>query len=318
MYHVCVCSLGICWLHVACGSVFLKPCFLPLSLSLSLGKCQVPLRIKDIDRQYNIELDGWGRWDMPTDDYYDIQEFPEGYTGYDGSEVWNFIHNRICFQGYHENHWKADFNKAVSGLHAIISAQIIRAIRERIEAGEEFSADEKWRDPVVEYKRRLSPQGETPQAIENMYFLAMLLLRAVSQSKDRILDDQRAGYLDDVSSQALQSLFDSSLLGDDTVNVASQKLRDHATQDQDAVESLWEARMRTRELLRIMNCVQCNKCRLHGKISVMGVSTALQILVGPNGQGKDPRQVQRVELATLLTALDKCCRGIDLCLKMQS
>ena len=82
---------------------------------------------------------------------------------------------------------------------------------------------------------------------------------------------------------------------------------------------LWQLRMRTRELLRIMNCVQCNKCRLHGKISVMGVSTALQILVGgPDGQGKDPRQVARVEMATLLTALDKCCRAIDLCLQMQS
>ena len=254
---------------------------------------------------------------MPTEDYYDIQEFAEGYTGYDGSEVWNFIHNRICFSP-NEGGWKADFNKAVSGLHAMISAQIIRAMRERIEAGEEFTADEKWRDPVAEFNRRLSPQGETPLAIENMYFLSMLLLRAVALSKDRILDDQRAGCMDDLSNQAIEGLFEAPLLSDANaahVSVATQQLSDHATQDQ---ASLWQARMRTRELLRIMNCVQCNKCRLHGKIAVMGVSTALQILVGENGQGKDPRQVQRVEIATLLTALDKCSRGIDLCLQMQA
>ena len=59
-------------------------------------------------------MDGWARWDMPSNDYYDTEEFPEGYTGYDGSEVWKFIHEKICFKGYEydDNHWKADFNKA--------------------------------------------------------------------------------------------------------------------------------------------------------------------------------------------------------------
>lgn len=284
---------------------------------------QVPPCIRDIDRRYDFELDGFGRWDMPTDDYYDILEFYEGYTGYDGSDVWNFIHNRICFQGYsyEDDHWKADINKAISGLHAMISAQIIRGIQEKIDSGEPFTADEKWRDPTAEFARRLSPTGETPQAIENLYFLCMLLLRAVAESKERILEDQKAGCMDDVGSQALLSLYDTALLGPESaakVSVASQKLHDHATKDEDSVEALWEARLRTRDLVRIMNCVQCNKCRLHGKISTMGVSTALQILVGWTGEGQDPRQVQRVEIATLLTTLHKCCSAIDLCLKMQA
>ena len=256
---------------------------------------------------------------MPTEDYYDIAEFTEGYTGYDGSDVWKFIHNRICFQGYgyESDSWKADFNKAVSGLHSLVSAQIIRGIQEKIDLGEPFTPEEKWTDPSAEFTRRLSSRGETPQAIENLYFLCMLLLRAVAKSKDRILEDQRSGVMNNVDSAALQGLFESSLLSDaaaDKVGVASEKLRFHATREQDI---LWEARMRTRELQRIMNCVQCNKCRLHGKIATMGVSAALQILVGQTGEGKDPRQVQRVEIATLLTTLEKCCRGIDLCLRMQ-
>ena len=260
---------------------------------------------------------------MPSDDYYDIQEFEEGYTGYDGAEVWNFIHNKICFQGYGygEDHWKADFNKAVSGLHAIVSAQIIRGIQEKVDSGEAFTPDERWTNPTMEFSRRLSPSGETPQAIENLYFLSMLLLRAVSQCKERILNDQRLGAIDDLGSEALQNLFDSPLLNDamaDKVSAASTKLQYHATRDKDSVESLWEARMRTRQLLRIMNCVQCNKCRLHGKIAAMGVSTALQILLGWTGQGADPQTVQRVEIATLLTTLDKCTRAIDVCLRMGS
>ena len=34
---------------------------------------------------------------MPSDDYYDTLLFPEDYTGYDGAEIWKFIHNRIGF-----------------------------------------------------------------------------------------------------------------------------------------------------------------------------------------------------------------------------
>lgn len=220
---------------------------------------------------------------MPSDDYYDIHEFEDGYTGYDGSDVWKFIHNRICFQdhSYGDDHWKADYNRAVSGLHSMISAQIVRGIQEKIDSGEEFSPDEVWTDPAVEFSRRLSPQGETPQAIENLYFLYMLLLRATVEAKDRFLDDQREGCMDDIDTESLRSLYEASLLSDDSagkVSVAAQKLHDHATKDSDSVEALWEARMRTRDLLRIMNCVQCNKCRLHGKIATMGVSTALQIL----------------------------------------
>lgn len=71
--------------------------------------------------------------------------------------------------------------------------------------------------------------------------------------------------------------------------------------------------MRTRELMRIMNCVQCNKCRLHGKIGVLGLSTALQILLGKSGTGVD-RQVisklHRVELAALLTTTGKLGRAV--------
>lgn len=285
---------------------------------------QVPEDMKEIDRTYDFKLDGFGRWDMPTDDYYDIEEFSEGYTGYDGSNVWNFIHKRICFQGYSyqdNNHWKADFNKAVSGMHAMVSAQIIRGIQERIDDGEDFTPDEKWTDPVAEFNRRISPQGEIPEAMDNLYFLYTLLLRAVIKSKDRFLDDQKAGLLDDMDSAALNGLYQTTLLsGMDSavasqVNSAAQSLQEHAVKDQ---EALWEARMRTRELQRVMNCVQCNKCRLHGKIATMGVSTALQILLGWNGQGTDPRQVQRVEMAALLTALHKCARAVDLCVQMKN
>lgn len=272
-----------------------------------------------MDEHY-FDLDGWARWDMPTNDYYSTVAFPEAYTGYDGSEVWEFIHERICFKGfsYDDDHWKADFNRAVSGLHAMVSAQVVRGIRDKATSGIPFADTEVWRDPRKEFQRRLSPNGETPQALENMYFSYMLLLSAASKARGRLMEDCRSGKIDSDSATDLQTALSCSLLQQqESVGVASRKLREHAVRDSDSVEALWEARMRCRDLLRIMNCVQCNKCRLHGKISVLGLTTALQILVGRAGEGGDPNLVHRVELAALMTTLRKFSTAIQFCQEMK-
>jgi hypothetical protein len=272
--------------------------------------------MREIDfNDHDFELDGWARWDMPSNDYYDIEEFPEGYTGYDGSMIWDFIHDRICFDGYEydDDHWKADFNKAVSGVHSVITAQVVKGIQDKIDDGEEFTEDEVWRDPRKEFARRLAPDGETPHAIENLYFAYMLFLSAAAKAKDRLLADCESGNIDSEAASVLQTFLSLPVLSDPSVEVAPKKLRDHAVK---SVNNLWEARMRTRELLRIMNCVQCNKCRLHGKIAMMGLSTALQIHLGQGGEGEDPNSIQRVELAALVSTLYKISRAVQYCKEM--
>lgn len=279
----------------------------------------VPLRSVDL-AEHEFELDGWARWDMPSEDYYDTEEFPEGYTAYDGSDVWRFIHGRICFEGfkYGDDNWKADFNKAVSGLHSMISAQVILGIQEKIDAGEEFTAEEQqWSDPVAEFRRRLGPGGETPLAIENLYFCYMLLLSAVNKASGRLMADCQSGKIDLAAAQALPAILSSPILNDPSVGIASKKLHDHAVKDSDSVNALWEARLRTRDLFRVINCVQCNKCRFHGKISAMALSTALQILIGRTGEGGDVNRIHRVELACLMSTLYKFSRTIALCQQMK-
>ncbi len=322
----------------------------------------IPQRIRTFDvQEFEFDIDGWARWDMPTDDYYDIIEFAEDFTGYDGSEVWKFIHTRITFEmeekqgSLQQNSWKADFNKAVSGMHSMISAHIVQGIQTKILNGEEddFADDCIWTNPEIEYIRRLSTKGETPMAIENMYFTYMLLLSALQCSREYIIvsganfgcdendiecDLRVKQALDDVlSSPLLQneksaSTFNSSNNDDaeddldlKTINqhisVASTNLHEHALSEDQSKHNLWEARMRSRELLRIMNCVQCNKCRLHGKIAAMGLSTALQLLLGKSGDGiKDEtefKKIHRVELAALMTTLAKFSNAIEFCMEME-
>lgn len=254
---------------------------------------------------------------MPSNDYYDTEEFPEGYTGYDGSEVWNFIHHKICFSdnsGSSTEKWKADFNKAVSGVHSVVSAQVIRGIQEKVEAGEEFTAEEVWRDPQVEFDRRLSPNGETPLAMENLYFAYSLFLSAVSKAQPKILADCQSGIIDGTTAETMKAFLNLPLLKDPAVTGVAQALQQHA---KESPANLWEARLRSQDLLRVMNCVQCNKCRLHGKVAMMGLSTALQIHLGKDGNGIDPMQLERVETAALVSTLYKLSRAVDFCQKMR-
>jgi hypothetical protein len=306
---------GSCILRLHVGLLLAQP-FYNFSFETLHHTPQVPVNIKNTDyAESEFEIDGWARWDMPSNDYYDTEEFPEGYTGYDGSMIWEFIHKRICFSGYgyNEGHWKADFNKAVSGLHSVVSAQIITGIQEKIDDGEAFTDAEIWRDPKAEFARRLGSGGETPLAVENLYFAYMLFLSAVAKAKDRLLADCNSGKIDGQAAPALRAFLDSPVLSDPSVQVATKKLHDHAVQSPD---TLWEARMRTTDLLRIMNCVQCNKCRLHGKLAMMGLSTALQIHLGRNGEGADMSRITRVELAALLSTTYKFSRAVQYCKKM--
>lgn len=286
---------------------------------------EVPSPIKDVDfHEHEFELDGYARWDMPSQDYYDTMAFPEDFTGYDGSEVWRFIHDRIGFHEgamltdvYDADDWKADFNKALSGLHAMVSAQVVRGMQEKIAGGEGIDPESyQWTNPVVEFQRRLGPEGENPEAVENLYFTLMLLLSGVQAARDRLLKECDSGMVGDVNaSNTLRSILAHPLLDDPSIEAASLRLRNHALKDSN---NLWEARMRSRDLMRIMNCVQCNKCRFHGKISTLGLSTALQLVVGHRGNGGDVGNIHRVELAALVTSMGKFLSGIELCQEMQS
>ena len=314
------------------------------------------IRIRDLN-EYDFELDGWARWDMPTEDYYDIVGFPEDYTGYDGSDVWKFIHERIEFkketiktrttttaattatttaaEGVDGDdgitHWKADFNKAISGLHAMVSAQVVRGMIDKINSPSSSSGGGggldpnkyMWTNPTNEYHRRLGPNGTTPRAIENMYFTTMLLLSGIRAVRDQLLGDCDAGQIGNVDAcTTLRSILYHPLLDDASIDYASLRLREHVLQDTNNNNNgggLWEARMRSRDLLRIMNCVQCNKCRFHGKIAALGLSTAFNLVIGGDRCSgvEDVTTVHRVELAALLTSLAKFTNGIDLCIEME-
>ena len=131
-----------------------------------------------------------------------------------------------------------------------------------------------------EYRRRLRDE---PAAIANLHFTYMLTLCAVSAARERL---DGCGYLGEGPEliETIKALTASPLLTDPAVQVAASNLREHA---ESAECAAWKLRLRTRDLLRVMNCVQCNLCRLHGKVSALGLAASLQVLLGIQGRGEE-------------------------------
>lgn len=244
---------------------------------------------------------------MPTAEYFDLASCPEEYTGYDGSDVWRFIHNRICFNGYEydEDHWKSDFNRAVSGLHTLVSTQVVQGIETKIANGDVLSNI----NPKTMYIERISPQGRHPLALENMHFSYMLVLAASSAIRARLVQEAETGTVDAASALGIQTLLSNPLTNPSALltSVLSQSF-------QVSDDELWQTRLRCRDLLRVTNCIQCNKCRLHGKVSVLGLVTALRVLCGSH----DTRAaLRRVDMAALLATMQKFALAVEFCKRME-
>ena len=270
----------------------------------------VPTDVSEQDiEEFEFELDGWSRWDMPTEDYYDTSEYPEAYTTYDGREIWQFIHNKICFADSASDEWQYDFDRAVSGFHASVSAHIVQGMRDDELAGNVQDPNGLYpdaeNDAMFQYKRRLRDQ---PGAVENLYFAYMLVAAAVNQAAERL---ELYNYADDDdTSVAVRALLASPLLKNSGVDGAGRNLRRHAA-DQEGM-GLWQVRLRCRDLQAVMNCVQCSACRLHGKIGALGLASALQMLLGERGGGGDAARMHRVEVAAMITFLAKLAKAISI------
>nr|GMD04274.1 endoplasmic reticulum oxidoreductin-2-like [Ipomoea batatas] len=69
-----------------------------------------------------------------------------------------------------------------------------------------------------------------------------------------------------------------------------------------------------RNISAIMDCVGCEKCRLWGKLQVLGLGTALKILFSVNGQEKlgQSLHLQRNEVIALINLLNRLSESVKL------
>ncbi|KAM3856880.1 ERO1-like protein alpha [Vipera latastei] len=244
----------------------------------------------------------------PEAEYVDLLLNPERYTGYKGPEawkIWNSIYEENCFKprsvkrplnplasgrGARENEgnmfysWLQDlcvekraFYKLISGLHASINIHL--SARYLLQ---DTWAEKKWGHNVTEFQLRFDEvltHSEGPRRLKNLYFIYLIELRALSKilpfferpdfqlfTGDEDQDVKNKNHLLEILHliKSFPLHFDENSL--------------FAGNQKEAAKLKEEFRFHFKNISRIMDCVECLKCRLWGKLQTQGLGTALKIL----------------------------------------
>ncbi|KAL6636960.1 hypothetical protein ACP70R_024532 [Stipagrostis hirtigluma subsp. patula] len=260
---------------------------------------------------------GWVETDNPwtnddeTDNdemtYVNLQLNPERYTGYTGESarrIWDSIYKENCpkYPSGELCQEKKALYKLISGLHSSISVHIAY----------DYLLDEStnlWGHnlPLL-YDRVL----KYPERVKNLYFTYLFVLRAVTKAADYL---EQAEYNtgnpeDDLKTQSLvkQLLYNPKLRSACPLPFDEAKL----WQGENGPELKQEIQKQFRNISAIMDCVGCEKCRLWGKLQVLGLGTALKILFSVDGDSNlnQPLQLQRNEVIALFNLLNRLSESV--------
>uniref|UniRef100_A0A8C6X6T9 ERO1-like protein alpha n=1 Tax=Naja naja TaxID=35670 RepID=A0A8C6X6T9_NAJNA len=238
----------------------------------------------------------------PEAEYVDLLLNPERYTGYKGPEawkIWNSIYEENCFKprsvkrplnplasgrGNFLSMFLTDlcvekraFYKLISGLHASINIHL--SARYLLQ---DTWAEKRWGHNVTEFQLRFDEvltQGEGPRRLKNLYFIYLIELRALS----KILpfferpDFQLFTGDEDQDVKTKNRLLEIlHLIKSFPLHFDENSL--FAGNQKEAAKLKEEFRFHFKNISRIMDCVECLKCRLWGKLQTQGLGTALKIL----------------------------------------
>lgn len=237
--------------------------------------------------------------------YINLQLNPEGYTGYTGwqpQRVWSSIYGGNCFDAGDDQLQKMCFEERVfyrliSGIHSGVSAHI--ALNYPL-------TESHWGPSLSEFKNRL---GDHPDRIDNMYFVFVFLLRAVSKMQDALLGfdfDTGNPVEDQHTNELVQQLMNGPMM---------QNCPAHASFDESAMfdgnplhPRLNQFKDNFRNVSLILDCIECEKCKLYSKLQVLGVGTALKVLFEPEPISKE--FLQRNEVIAIVNTLAKFSKNL--------
>ncbi|TRY65228.1 hypothetical protein DNTS_002936 [Danionella cerebrum] len=283
--------------------------------------------------------------ESPDSQYVDLLLNPERFTGYKGPEawrIWNSIYEENCFKPYSVKrplnpltsntgdngqgfyHWleglcveKRAFFRLISGLHASINTHL--------SAGyllDENWFEMKWGHNVSEFQLRFDEEltkGEGPKRLRNLYFLYLIELRALAKIVPYFEHSSFQLYTgqpeqDEENRKLLLELLHVAksfpLHFDETALFAGNQ--------KEALKLKEDFKLTFKNISRIMDCVECFKCRLWGKLQTQGLGTALKILFSerqieamPNTSNRNPSfQLRRQEIVSLLNAFGRISTSV--------
>lgn len=274
------------------------------------------------EREQLLSIPGWrgvnNPW-MPGNDtvqdfsYINLLANPERYTGYQGEHahrIWDVIYSQRCWQdGSDWCHEAQIFFRLVSGMHASISAHIANDYLLDEAAGE-------WGPSLAQFRQRLGGPAAADR-VANMYFTYLFVLRAVLKAGptlQAVAYDTGAPAQDRGTAKLVQQL-----VGLEAVRSACPVPFDEGRlwKGEDAPALKQQLQMHFQNITAAMDCVGCDKCKLWGKLQLLGIATSLKILFSSDDcTGQLPPVMQlsfeRNEVIALINLLERLSKSIEI------
>ena len=211
---------------------------------------------------------------------------PERNTGYNGTHIWKAIYDENCVQldgnasspmCYEER----VLYRLLSGMHASTSISIAK----NYYPPSKRKGRTDWQ-PNPQYF--MDKFHDHPDYIRNLHFSYVVLLRALRKAKPLLYNfDLSTGDIvqDESALLLLRRLLDTHILKScSSVFEAfdeSLMFRDASTNHHKGVSLQANFKGVFHNISNILDCVQCQQCKLHGKMTMLGYGTALKILFLP-------------------------------------
>ena len=158
--------------------------------------------------------------------------------------------------------------------------------------------------------RRHSQVGYHPKRVENLYFAFLFVLRAATKAAPLL---ERASFdtgnaIDDTRTTELVR----ALVRSPELAAACPLPFDEATLWRDDAGGALREQLRARfaNISAVMDCVGCEKCKVWGKLQVLGLGTALKILFANDDLGASELTLQRNEVIALFNTLERFSKSI--------
>lgn len=231
------------------------------------------------------------------------------------------------------------FYKLISGLQASISThiaksdfddwrQIVRSAKDKPSALLGVLLEDQ--DSLKNDQVFVSRVGAHKDRLHNLYFTYLFVLRAVTKAKEDLLafdydtgdpvDDARTRELvqalvkeedsgNNNCTHAIRDAFDETVLFKPP-DVPGMSDLERAFARESVEELRAEFVTRFRNISRIMDCVTCERCRLWGKLQVLGIGTALKIFL-MDGDDAGLGVLQRNEVVAVINTLAQLAKSVD-------
>ena len=262
-----------------------------------------PIELYDVMKPHANGLDAWS-FDSVSENatYVDLLADKEQYTGYQGQRIWNLIYEENCIRLSQQCGDNNFLFRIISGMHTSVSSHLTEYFVQFKENEEIMSTNE------MLYFRKV---GKHREFMENLVFSVQVILKSFIRYIDIIQDFpiDTGDFHEDMKTQKLLQqfchLFESGK--DETFN--EQLIFGRDTD----IESQKQAYLQYfRNITRIMDCVDCQKCKVYGKMQILGIGVALRILIK-----KVDINLTRNELVAVVNLLRKWVESVEIIERMK-